>query len=264
MEHNDPGTRALDVDTPHIARMYDYWLGGKDNFAADREAAERLVELIPEVRDVALANRRFLVRAVRHLAEQGIDQFIDLGTGVPTSPNVHEIARETHPGARVVYVDSDPLVTAHNRALRETEGVVALTADARDAEAVLGDDRVRELIDFDRPVGVLFIAVIHYLGPDEEVRPALDRYRAAAAPGSYFAASIASEVRKGDMTKRQTSAVFDRTTTPMTMRTPEEIAALVSDVDLDEPGLVPITQWHADEPEVPVDILAAVGRYRDT
>lgn len=262
VERNDSGPCAFDADTPHIARMYDYWLGGKDNFAVDRAAAERLVELVPETRDIALANRRFLVRAVRHLASRGIDQFIDLGAGVPTSPNVHEVARETHPDARVVYVDSDPIVAVHHRALNGADGVLARTADARDTEAVLGDERIRGLIDFTRPVGVLCVGVLHYLGTDAEVRPMLDRYAEACAPGSYRAASIAGSAwTVSDVTVRRSRSEFTKTSTQLTLRTCAEIAALMSDLDLDEPGLVPITQWQTSEPDLPVPVIAAVGRH---
>lgn len=255
--------RDLDVNLPSIARMYDYMLGGKDNFSADRAATERLAELMPEVRDLALANRRFLVRAVRHIAGQGVDQFIDIGTGVPTSPNVHEIAREIHPAARVVYVDNDPIVAAHNQALRAADGVLAVSADARDTGSVLENPAVRRLIDFDRPVGVLFIASIHYLGDDDRVRPMLERYRDAVAPGSYFAASItASNWDMSEVTARQLMSVFANSATPMTARSPDEIAALMVDVELDEPGLVPVTKWRTGEPDVSVPVLAAVGRYR--
>lgn len=255
--------QGFDVNTPSAARMYDYMLGGKDNFAADRAAAERLAELMPEVRELALANRRFLKRAVRHIAERGVDQFIDIGTGVPTPPNVHEIARETHPGARVVYVDNDPIVAAHNRALRETDGVLAVSADARDTAAVLENPKVRELIDFDRPVGVLFVAVLHYLGDDDQVRPVLARYREAVAPGSYLAASVvATGWDMSEVTARQYMSVFTSSSVPMTMRSADEIAALLTDVDLEEPGLVPVTKWHAADPDMPIPVLGAVGRYR--
>ena len=256
--------QPFDANTPSIARMYDYWLGGKDNFAVDRAAAERLLELVPETRDIARGNRRFLVRAVTYLAAQGIDQFIDLGTGVPTSPNVHEIARETHPGVRVVYVDNDPIVAVHNQALHAVGGVRTLTADARDTAAVLDDPGVRELIDSDRPVGVLCVAMLHYLGDDDQVRPVLDRYRAATVPGSYLAASIAcSAWTTSDVTVRQSTSVLRKTAHPITLRSRDEIAALVSDIDVDEPGLVPITRWHANDPDLPVSVVAAVGRFRD-
>src|ERR1700722_7818496 len=149
----------LNTHIAHPARMYDYYLGGKDNFEADRIAAERAMSVVPDARNLAMTNREFLVRAVRAMTARGIDQFIDLGSGFPTSPNIHEAA----PGARVVYVDNDPVVVSHNQALQAGPELVSIYGDVRAPQAILGDHALAGKIDFSRPVGVLLIAVLHFV-----------------------------------------------------------------------------------------------------
>jgi len=251
----------IDPETPSTARMYDWFLGGKDNFAVDRRVGERALQVMPEARDLARANRGFLIRAVRRLAaDEGVEQFIDVGSGIPTSPNVHEVAREAVPGARVVYVDNDPIVTAHNRALRDTEGVVSMPADVRDPEAIVNDAAVRRLIDFDRPVAVLFVSVLHFLDPrEEDVAGIVARYRRHLATGSYLAASIASADGLDDARRAEIEAVYAHSTSPILLRTRSEIEEIFGDADLMDPGLVPITQWHAEQDPMPLTLLSAVG-----
>jgi len=159
-KHEPRVPEGVDVTRPSVARIYDYLLFGKDNFAADRAAAEKLMQSRLEPRRLALANRAFLRRAVRFMARQGISQFIDLGSGLPTSPSVHEVAREVTPDARVVYVDHDPIVVAHNDALLATrDGVITVRADVREPDAVLGNGALRGCLDFGRPVGVLLLSL---------------------------------------------------------------------------------------------------------
>src|SRR5690242_1194680 len=166
-DDSDWSPPQIDTERPSAARMYDYALGGKDNFDVDRAAVESVGEILPEFRQVALANRGFLVRAVNTLADLGIDQFIDLGTGIPTSPNVHEIAQNVHPHAKVVYVDNDPIVMAHNRALRSRwPGVLTVLRDLREPASVMDSPEVRNHLDFDRPIGLLFVAVLHFVRRD--------------------------------------------------------------------------------------------------
>lgn len=156
----------IDTSVPSPARMYDYYLGGKDNFPADREAAKRQMAVNPQASRAVHNNRRFLVRAVRFVAEQGIDQYVDLGAGIPTSPNVHEVARELDPGARIAYVDNDPVVVSHSRALRATEpGVMAIEADARDTDTILA--RLTGHLDWSRPVAVLALGLLHFMSVPE-------------------------------------------------------------------------------------------------
>jgi SAM-dependent methyltransferase len=177
------------TDEASLARLYDYALGGKDNFAVDRDLYERLVAVYPEYRAFAVANRRFLVHAVRRITADGVRQFLELGSGLPTEPNVHTTAREEVPDATVVYLDRDPVAVAHCRArLGGTPGVHAVQHDLRDVRAVLDDPAVRGALDLDRPVGLLCVAVLHFLEHDE-ARRVLAGYRDALAPGSWIALS---------------------------------------------------------------------------
>ena len=185
----DPRSPTLDFDTgvPHPARIYDYWLGGKDNFAADREAAEHALSLVPEFRFYEVGNRKFLGRAAEFLVQSGIRQFLDLGTRLPTSPNVHEVAQDLEPDCRVVYVDNDPIVAAHASALLATdEGTIAVLAAFRDADAVLA--KARQLLDFSQPVAVIFVASLHHVS-DDDPAAVVGRYLDAVVPGSYLVLS---------------------------------------------------------------------------
>ena len=249
-------TRAeIDPTVPSTARIYDYWLGGKDNFAADRDAAERFIEVAPHVRDLARQNRGFMVRAAKLIAEAGVDQFIDLGTGIPTSPNVHEVVRETRPDARVVYVDNDPIVMAHNSALRRApEGVASIEADIRHPHRVLDDPQLRSLIDFDRPVGLLGVAVMHFIVEDEIVA----EYVRGLAPGSHVALSVASRVGMSEGERRRT--VDSYRGTPINLRDLDQVTALFHGLELLEPGVVNMASWRAEEPELSPVVLAGVAR----
>lgn len=250
----------IDTTRPSPARMYDYALGGKDNFAIDRQAVEQVATVLPGFRDLALANRGFLVRAVRIMAEAGIDQFIDLGTGIPTSPNVHEVAREIVPHAKVIYVDNDPIVTAHNRALRSvTDGVTTVQQDLRQPNAVLADPQVRERIDLGRPLGVLMVAVLHFVGRD--VAPeVVHRFRNAMAPGSFIAISAACTDEMDPATVRQIEAVYEKAAAHMVFRTGSQVEHLFEGFDLIEPGLTDVSTWRADGTPSPVRVTAGVGR----
>lgn len=182
----------IDTEKPSPARMYDYALGGKDNFEVDRQAVGAIGELVPGFREVALANRGFLVRVVEALTALGVDQFIDLGTGIPTTPNVHEVAQRARPDARVVYVDNDPIVMAHNRALRSRRpGVLTLQCDLRQPASILDNPEVRAHLDFNRPIGLLLVAVLHFVRRDLAVE-VVNTYRRALPAGSYLAISTAS------------------------------------------------------------------------
>ncbi|WP_433172308.1 SAM-dependent methyltransferase [Actinoallomurus sp. CA-150999] len=251
---------VIDVHTPSPARMYDYWLGGKDNFAADREAAEKVIEAHPEQRELVRANRDFLVRAVRFLAEQGIEQFLDLGTGIPTSPNVHEVAREVQPAARVVYVDNDPIVFAHNQAFRATDDRVAtVQADVGRPSEILGDPAVKRLLDFDRPVGLLAIAVLHFVPEGEAVMAAL---REALPPGSFLALSTGTYEGLSPEQRERIEKAYAKASAPAVIRSRVEIERLFAGFDLVEPGLVHVAKWRADGPETRGRLLAGVGSLR--
>ena len=240
---------GLDLRRSSPARVYDALLGGKDNFAADREAAARLAERAPEVYEAARANRAFLARAVRFCAEVGIRQFVDLGSGLPTSPNVHEVAREVHPDARVVYVDHDPVVAAHGRALNAADKTAVVQADLRDPETILRNVGLWALVDFTQPVAVLAVAVLHFLDDRDSVA-VLSRFRQVMAAGSYLVISHGSPGTRKDVDAA--ADTYRRTTAPIWVRTPEEIAAYLTGYELVEPGLVPVQHWRPD--------LTSIGR----
>lgn len=243
---------------PSPARMYDYYLGGKDNFPADREAAGKVIAAHPEQHLLAQANRGFLVRAVRYLAEHGITQFLDLGTGIPTSPNVHEVARDVDASARVVYVDNDPIVMRHNRALRAThDGVIGVEADIREPSRIITNPGARATLDFDQPVGLLTVSVFHFIPDAQEI---IESLRATMAPGSYLVLSTATTE---GLTRQEVQAIADAYATssvPAVFRSREEIEDLFTGFDLVEPGIVPVGRWHNDEPDTHIRVLAGVGQ----
>ncbi len=242
---------------PNVARMYDFFLGGKDNFAVDRAAAERAAEAFPDIGNITRSNRRFLTRAVSFMAGSGVRQYLDLGAGIPTSPNVHEVARARQPEARVAYVDNDPVVAAHTRALRAVDaGVTTVEADLREPEAVPG---LRALIDFDQPVGLLLVAVLHFIGLDE-APGIVAAYRHALPPGSLMAISTACQDGTDDAAIEHNAAVYSRASAPFVFRTTEQIRDLFGDFDLVEPGLRDITQWRADGRPHSAVGLCGVGR----
>lgn len=253
----------FDVSKPSTARMYDFYLGGKDNYPADREAAQQVVAHWPGVRDAARNNRAFLVRAVRFLAERGVDQYIDLGSGIPTSPNVHEVAREVIPDARVVYVDSDPVVSAHTRAIRATHpGVVAVEADLTDTDAILDDPYLLDTIDLERPVAVLAFAALHFV-PMDVGQAVVDRWRETIAAGSYLAVSavaLLKPVRAEELD--EATEIYDKTAASVTVRTPDQFTDLLAGFDPVDPGLVDPAKWRADETPAQVPMLAGVGLRR--
>jgi hypothetical protein len=238
---------GVDVSRPSIARIYDYLLYGKDNFAADRAAAEQLMESRLEPRRLALANRGFLLRAVRFLAQQGIDQYLDLGSGLPTVPNVHEVAREIVPGARVLYVDHDPIVVAHNEALlAKRDGVVTIRADVRDPVAVLGHPALAGCIDWGQPVAVLLLSVLHFISHDEDAPGIIARFRERMAPGSYLAMSIGTSDGADPEMLAEATQTYAGARMPFTLRSRAQIMDLFNGFDLVEPGLVSLPEWRPD------------------
>ncbi|MER5320306.1 SAM-dependent methyltransferase [Streptosporangium roseum] len=253
---------GIDTTVPHPARVYDYVLGGKNNYAVDREYADRLVAQIPDYPPLARANRLFLSRAVDFMARSGIRQFIDLGTGIPTPPNVHEIARGIDPAARVVYVDNDPIVSVHNDALLATDDrVVSIRADLRDAGDILALAELNELIDFDEPVGVLFVSVLQFFpGPEEPAR-IVGLFRERMAAGSHLAISQPSAEGDPEAIARARAAMAGG---PLTIdfRRHEEILPFFDGFDLVEPGLVDVTRWRPrmDAPSTRMIVLGGVGR----
>ncbi|HEY6797313.1 MAG TPA: SAM-dependent methyltransferase [Kineosporiaceae bacterium] len=226
----------MDTSKPSTARIYNYALGGKDHYLVDREVAGRVLAVNPEGREAARANRQFMVRVVRSMAESGIRQFIDLGTGIPISPNLHETAWAVEPGARIVYVDNDPVVLAHNRAFLRAEPRVAVLAhDLRDPAAVLADPQVHGLLDLTRPVGLLMVCVLHFV--DVAAAPRIvNRYLRDLPPGSQVAISTATSLGLDPAIVRRMVAAYGRGTgATLTFRTEAEVQALFDGLEMVEP-----------------------------
>jgi hypothetical protein len=263
-QHDEPRLASIDTSKPSVARMYDYYLGGKDNFQVDRDAVDQVVQVMPEVRQGVQENRAFLRRAVRYMARQGIRQFLDIGSGLPTQQNTHQVAQEINPDARVVYVGNDPVVLAHGRALLATDdNTTVAAADMRHPADVLEHPETRGLIDFNEPVGVLMIAMIHFLATEECPR-VLGYLRDALAPGSYFAASHLTTDGKPPDVVAQVEAIYTNTSTPMYFRDHAQITRFFDGFDLVDPGLVPLDCWRPDPqdpaPEATRWGYAGVGR----
>ena len=252
-------TDGLDPTRPNIARVYNYWLGGSDNYAADREQAEQLLQIYPGIADAVRANRQFVGRAVTWAAREGIGQFIDLGAGLPAAPSVHETARAVLPGAHVAYVDNDPVVISHARALLATDdGVAAVPGDLRDPAAVLASEGVTEVIDLRRPACVILALVLHF-SDAVTAREITAGYISALAPGSCVVLSVGGSDDPGG---RATSAYTAGT---LHTHSREQVAGFLAGLDLVEPGLSDARAWRAGwgeklRPQPAGYVLAAVGR----
>jgi SAM-dependent methyltransferase len=237
----------IDVSRPSAARVYDYYLGGSHNFEVDRQMAEEAIRLWPELPRLIRSNRAFLRRAVSFLASQGVDQFLDIGSGIPTVGNVHEVARRAAPDARVVYVDRDPVAVAHSRALlADVQDTTVLQADLRRPEEILDHPDLASALDLGRPVALLLVAILHFVPDEDEPLAALRRLSQALAPGSFLVLSHASPSAQADKAATH-QQLYQRTPTPMTMRTEAEIARFFDGFDLIPPGLVPLALWRPDE-----------------
>ncbi|NUT35227.1 MAG: hypothetical protein HOV79_19400 [Hamadaea sp.] len=245
----------LDLSRPNAARVYDYYLGGAHNFAVDRQMAQQAIELWPDVPKIIAANRTFLRRAVHCLVDAGIDQFLDLGSGIPTVGNVHEVAQGVDPGARVVYVDIDPVAVAHAQAiLAGNPHVQAIRADLRKPDDVLARPEVAQVLDLSRPVAVLMVAVFHFVPDGDRPGDIIAAYRDAVPSGSHLAFSHATADGQRPEQAEQHQRLYSRTPTPMIMRTHAEISAFLDGWDLLEPGLVRLPLWRpGDEDVLPED-----------
>ncbi|MFE2044397.1 SAM-dependent methyltransferase [Streptomyces sp. NPDC059477] len=262
----------IDANVPTAARMYDYYIGGKDNYAADRAACEQLDQVVPSTRRLAVNNRRFLQRVVKVLAQDlGIRQFLDHGSGLPTQNNVHQVAQRHDPTAHVVYVDNDPMVLVHGRALLEQdERTAVIHADMRGTAEILGHADTERLIDFDQPVAVLFNSVFHCI-PDSDTdgpQAVVERFKERLAPGSYLVmcqlVSEDPEVRKfvTDFMNQATQGHWGR------VREPSDVAALFDGLEILDPGLVEVSTWRPDSEVAPRQLThewieyGGVGRVR--
>jgi hypothetical protein len=259
----------VDLNRPSAARVYDYYLGGSHNFAADREMGRRIVRLVPEVPRIARANRSFLRRAVEYLVSVGVRQFLDIGSGIPTAGNVHEIAQQANPGARVVYVDIDPIAVAHSRTiLAGNDRVAVVQADLRAPEDVLSSPALRAVLDLDEPIAILMISLLHFVPDDDDPAGVIARYHAAVAPGSYLVISHINLVDDPTPAGLDSLNVYARMGTPLTPRTEADLTKLFAGFDLVEPGLVALPRWRPDSPDyaddasdqVHASFRAGVGR----
>jgi len=244
--NGDRVPKGLDVSVPNVARMYDYFLGGKDNFEADRIAAEEVLALMPGQRRSALENRRFLRRVVRYLAaEAGVEQFLDIGVGLPTQGAVHEVAHEINPQVRVGYVDYDSVVVRHGQALlTKRDKSVVVAADLRRPGELLADPVLCQHLDFGRPVAVILLAVLHFVAEDYDPDGIVARVRDALVPGSYLVIShIGRELLPDQAAAERAMKVYERASEPILPRPRDRIIGFFGDFELVEPGLVPKHQW---------------------
>jgi hypothetical protein len=260
-------TSEINTSVAHPARIYDYLLGGKDNFRADREIAELALAATPSVREMARQNRAFLRRAVRFLAgEAGIRQFLDIGTGLPTQGNVHEIAQSVAPEASVVYVDNDPIVHAHSRALLGAPSTAVVMGDLREPESILEDPEVGKLIDFERPVAILLVAVLHFIQDREGPGAIVGTLRDAMAPGGYLTISHGSaDVSQSEPeVAAKVVRAYQSSTAPVALRSRAEIEGFFGDFELVDPGLEQVHRWRPDGQAAAVSggIYGGVGRKR--
>jgi hypothetical protein len=258
---------GVDPGKASVARIYDAMLGGEHNYAIDREALAAFTAIDPQVRALARANRAFLGRAVRYLAGAGVRQFLDLGSGIPTQGNVHEVAQAIAPGSRVVYVDNDPVAVAHSTSLLEdVPDATVVNADIRKPADVLNSPQVRELIDFDQPVAVLMITIMHFITHEEDPAGLVAASRDGLPAGSWLAMSHATDQDRPDTAAAVGQLYRSKATSPVTARSHDEIAGLFTGFELVDPGLVYVPLWRPDPgeelPEKPSEfwVYAGVGR----
>jgi S-adenosyl methyltransferase len=261
-----PGT---DTSKANIARVYDWWLGGTHNFRADQDAARALIAVEPNMRAMAHANRAFLGRAVRFLAgEAGIRQFLDIGSGIPTERNVHQVAQEAAPGSRVLYADNDDVVVGHSKLMLDgNPDASVIQADLRDPASILDNPETRRLIDFTQPVGVLLVSVLHLVPDSDHPHEALAALRAELAPGSYLVIGHGCRDSRPERAAAVQAVYTSRVAASGALRDREQIARFFDGFTLVEPGLVWLPEWRPDSPDdVPDDpasfwALVGVARY---
>jgi hypothetical protein len=253
---------GFDTSIPNVARVYDYLLGGKDNFATDRQFTAQLLAAYPIVAWIARQNRAFVGRAVRYCADRGADQFLDVGSGLPTMDNVHEVARRVIPDAAVVYVDNDPVAFTHANALLATsDGVAALCGDAREPDKILAEVSDRGLIDLNRPLVVLLTAILHFIPDEDNPAGIIKVFRDAMPSGSYLVLSHGTHDPVPEEPARATD-MFRGASLPLITRSRQDIAAMLAGLELIDPGLVAVKHWrltYPPEPQHRAYLYAAVG-----
>ncbi|HEX6346764.1 SAM-dependent methyltransferase [Umezawaea sp.] len=248
MARPDWAPDEIDLERPSIARVYDYWLGGAHNFAADRALADQALGVMPSLKSAIMMNRAFLRRAVQSLAASGVRQFLDLGSGIPTVGNVHEVARQAAPDSRVVYVDRDPVAVAHSRSLLMGDaGVAVLQADIRDPRAVLDSPEVQDLFDLGEPVAVLMVALLHFVPDSEDPIGIIRGYRDRLAPGSHLALSqLGTEPGEEPEGWQRYRDLYAASVTPLSSRGHAEVTAFFEGFDLVDPGVTRIPLWRPE------------------
>jgi S-adenosyl methyltransferase len=250
MDLPDWAPEGIDIERPSAARIYDYWLGGSHNFAVDREVARQVTAMVPDTALIMQGNRAFLHRAVRHLVDVGIRQFLDIGSGIPTLGNVHEVAQKATSEARVVYVDVDPVAVAHSRhILAGNERAVVIQGDLRRPEHILAHPDVRSLLDFGQPMALLMLAVMHFIPDADDPKAIIGRFSEALAPGSYLVLSHGTADGMSREAANRWVDLFTRTPTPAVPRTREAVEGLFDGFDLVEPGLVWSPLWRPEHPD---------------
>jgi hypothetical protein len=263
----DRQSAGLDQKTPNVARIYDYLLGGKDNFAVDREIAARLLR-DPQTRAAVRANRAFLIRAVRYLAEEaGIRQFLDIGTGLPTQENVHEVAHQYAPDARVVYVDNDPVVLSYARALLDKGNVRVVEGDLRRPAEILANPEVRQAIDFAEPVGILLVGILHFIRDADNPYEVVATLRNAMMPGSFLVVSHGTGDEAPEISSVTAKEAYDSATAALVRRSKSQFERFFDGLDMVSPGVVGAQRWRQDPSPtaaLPVGVYAGIGRQPDT
>jgi hypothetical protein len=250
MERPDWAPEGIDIERPSGSRIYDYWLGGTHNFAVDREVARAVTEAVPDTPLIMQANRGFLHRAVRFLVASGIRQFLDIGSGIPTLGNVHEVVQKGAPDGHVVYVDHDPVAVAHSRhILADSATVAVIQEDLRRPDAILVHAETKRLIDFDRPVALMINAVLHFVADEQDPYGIVARLRDALAPGSYLVLSHGTADAMPPEASERWIELFQRTPTPARPRTRAEVQPFFDGFELLAPGLVWAPQWRPEHPD---------------
>ncbi|MER6997882.1 SAM-dependent methyltransferase [Streptomyces sp. NPDC000410] len=253
---------GIDISVPSVSRIYDYYLGGSHNFEVDREAARKAMEFMPGLPKIMQANRAFMRRAVRYAATEGITQFLDIGSGIPTFGNVHEVAQKASPEARVLYVDHDPVAVAHSQSvLAGNDNTAIAAADLRKPHDILNSPEAARLLDFDRPVALLLVAVLHFVEDADDPRSAVAELRDALAPGSLLILTHASYEGVPVSEEQAGGAVdvYKNIRNPLVMRSRDEVARFFDGFEMVEPGLVSPPVWRPEAPAEQEDPYAFSG-----
>jgi SAM-dependent methyltransferase len=262
MERPAWAPQGIDISVPSVSRIYDYYLGGSHNFEVDREAARKAMEFMPGLPKIMQANRAFMRRAVNYAVSEGVTQFLDIGSGIPTFGNVHEVAQKASAESRVVYVDHDPVAVSHSRAVLDSnEQAVVVSADLRKPQQILDSPETTGLLDLERPVALLLVAVLHFLEDEDDPQSAVAQLRDALAPGSLVIVTHASY--EGIPVPQEQAGgavdVYQNIRNPLVMRSREEIARFFEGYEMVEPGLVSMPLWRPHTPAEQEDPYAFAG-----